>query len=136
MGIECQSFLQLTCEDKKTMVVDRNERVLEMVEEALREDPEVSNDELQQRASEIDPRIGELSPRSFNARYPLQVKRKLAAQEDEESKSSTGRAGLREATREELLNFARAVVGAEDRSRVIDVVEKVDEYVDNVMERA
>lgn len=119
------------------MVVDRNERVLEMVEEALRENPEVSNDELQERASEIDPRIGELSPRSFNARYPLQVKRKLAAEkEDEEAEDSSGSAGLREATREELLAFARAVVGAEDRGEVIDVLDSVDEYVENVMERA
>lgn len=120
------------------MTVDRNERVMEMVEEALREDPDVSNDELQERASEIDPRIGELSPRSFNARYPLQVKRRLAGEQQEEEKP-TGDAGadeLRSAVRETLLDFAKDVAGAEDRVAVIDVLTNVDEYVDRVMAEA
>lgn len=47
------------------MAVDRNERVMELVEEALRENPDVSNDELQERAAEIDKWVGELSTRSF-----------------------------------------------------------------------
>lgn len=114
------------------MAVDRNERVMEMVEEALREDPDVSNEELQKRAAEIDPRIGQLSARSFNARYPLQVKRNLAA---EEEAGSEGGGDLRSAVREELLAFAKAVAAAEDRGEVIDVVEKVDEYVERVSER-
>ena len=66
------------------MAVERNERVMEMVEEALRENPDVSNDELQERAAEIDPAIADLSARSFHARYPLQVKRQMtSAQKDE-----------------------------------------------------
>lgn len=114
------------------MAVDRNERVMEMVEEALREDPDVSNEELQERAAGIDPRIGELSPRSFNARYPLQVKRKLAAEKEEAG--SEGGGDLRSALRTELLAFAKAVAAAEDRGEVIDVIEDVDEYVDRVMD--
>lgn len=119
------------------MAVERNQRVMEMVEEALRENPDVSNDELQERASEIDPRIGELSPRSFNARYPLQVKRKL--KQEEKEKAPAGKAegdGLEAAVRTELLNFAKDVAGAQDRAKVIDVLEDVEKYVDRVMEEA
>lgn len=119
------------------MAAERNERVMEMVEEAIRENPDVSNEELQERASEIDPRIGELSPRSFNARYPLQVKRKLKQEEQEGqdgSEESSRSENLRAAIRAELLSFAKAVVGAQDRGKVIDVLEDVDEYVDRVIE--
>lgn len=119
------------------MTVDRNERVMEMVEEAIRDNPDVSNDELQERASEIDPRIGELSRRSFNARYPLQVKRKLKQEEKEKAPSGEAKSdGLEAAVREELLQFAKDVAGAQDRARVIDVLTDVDEYVDRVMEEA
>lgn len=117
------------------MAVDRNERVMEMVEKELRKNPDVSNDELQERASEIDPRIGELSPRSFNARYPLQVKRMLKKEEEEKRPTAKGD-GLEAAVRAELLQFAKDVAGAQDRAGVIDVLTKVDEYVDRVMEEA
>lgn len=111
---------------------------MEMVEQTLRQNPDVSNDELQERASEIDPRIGELSPRSFNARYPLQVKRKLAAEEgeEEETTDTAGEEELRSAVRETLLDFAKDVAGAEGHGKLMDVVMNVDEYVDRVMAEA
>lgn len=56
------------------MAADRNEDVMEMVEEELRKDPETSNQELREKAEEIDSDIADLSARQFNARYPLQVK--------------------------------------------------------------
>lgn len=115
------------------MAVDRNERVLEMVEGALRENPDVSNDELQERASEIDPRIGELNARSFNARYPLQVKRKLAVEEEEETATRAGEGELRATLRKTLLEFAKDYTGADDRGKAIDVLTDVEEYVDRVM---
>lgn len=119
-------------------MVDRNERVMEMVEEAIREDPDVSNDELQERAAELDPRIGELSARSFNARYPLQVKRKLSAEQEEVEKTAGSAEDdneLRAATREALLDFAKDYTGAEDRGKAIDVLLNVDEYVDRALTR-
>lgn len=119
------------------MAVERNERVMEMIEEELRENPDVSNDVLQEKAAEIDPRIGELSPRSFNARYPLQVKRKLKQEEKENAPTrKTKGDGLEAAVRAELLQFAKDVAGAGDRAKVIDVLTNVDEYVDRVMEKA
>lgn len=116
------------------MAVDRNEQVMEMVEEALRENPDVSNQELQQRAAEIDPDVGELSARSFNARYPLQVKRKLSAEEGEEETKVAEEDEFRSTVRETLLDFAKDVTGAKDRGKAIGVVTDVDKYVDRVME--
>lgn len=120
------------------MAVDRNERVMEMVEEELRENPDVSNEELQERASEIDPRIGELSPRSFNARYPLQVKRRLSAEQEKEKTTARpeDQDELRSAIREALLDFAKAYAGAEDRGEAIDVLTNVNEYVGRVTRKA
>ncbi len=121
---------------------ETRERVFQMIEEALDEDPEISNDELQERAAEIDPAIGDLTARSFHARYPLQVKRQMTAgrkknEESGDEAEGTGERGeLRSAAREALIDFARAVAGAGDRGEVIDVLTSVDEYVDRVMEKA
>lgn len=120
------------------MAVDRNERVMEMVEEAIRENPDVSNQELQERASEIDPRIGELSARSFNARYPLQVKRKLSAgqkEEEETTGSEEGREDPKSTLRQTLIDYAKNIAAAKDRGEVVELVENVDEYVDRVMDK-
>lgn len=121
---------------------ESRQKVFRMIEDALEEDPDVSNDELQERAAEIDPAIADLSARSFHARYPLQVKRQMTAAREEEGaaegeeEATAGREELREAVRQELLDFARDVAGADDRGGVIDVLTSVDEYVDRVMEKA
>lgn len=116
------------------MSTTRNSEVMAMVEEAIRENPEISNEQLQERASKLDPEVGELTPRSFNARYPLQVKRRLSAEKSqEEATDEPPNDGLRSRFRTELLNFAKDVVSAQDRGKVIDVVMEVDEYVDRVI---
>lgn len=56
---------------------------METVEEELRKDPEISNEELRSKAEDIDPEFADLSARQFNARYPLQVKRQLEAEQKE-----------------------------------------------------
>lgn len=115
------------------MTVDRNEDVMEMVQETLREIPDASTQELKEKAEEIDDGIAELSARQFNARYPLQVKRQLKA-EQKEADPEPDEGKLRSVAREVLLDFARAVAGAEDRAEMIDVLACVDEYVDRVLE--
>lgn len=121
---------------------ETREKIFRMIEEALEEDPDVANDELQERAAEIDPSIADLSARSFHARYPLQVKRQMTAgrkKEEEETETAAGRAEkeeVREAVRQTLLDFAKDVAGADDRGEVIDVLTSVDEYVDRVLEKA
>ncbi len=121
---------------------EARQEVFSMIEQALEENPDVSNDELQERAAEIDPAIADLSARSFHARYPLQVKRQMTAAQKEEEAAEEPEAGgesrdeLRASVRQALLDFARDVAGASDRGDVIDVLTSVDEYVDPVMEKA
>lgn len=56
---------------------DTNERVMAMVEQELRADPDISNESLRAKAEKLDDAVARMSARQFNATYPLQVKRKL-----------------------------------------------------------
>ncbi len=55
-----------------------NEHVMEFIISELTKDPRVSNATLFEGAKLIDKTIGELNPRQFHAKYPLQIKRRLA----------------------------------------------------------
>lgn len=55
---------------------DTSDRVMAMVEKELAANPNISNDELRAKAERLDASIVPLSARAFNARYPLQVKRR------------------------------------------------------------
>jgi hypothetical protein len=59
-------------------MADRDTKVLEMVERELKKDPKVSGAVLQEKARSINKEEAELGPRSFNARYPLPLRRKLS----------------------------------------------------------
>ena len=52
--------------------------VMEYVERTLETNPGVTNADLFAGAREIDPSVGQLTGRQFHARYPLQVKARLA----------------------------------------------------------
>ncbi|HEV2130138.1 MAG TPA: hypothetical protein VGR27_03520, partial [Longimicrobiaceae bacterium] len=54
----------------------RNDEVMEMVRQRLREKPDVELRELYESAQQIDPEVANLSTRQFYARYPLQIKRR------------------------------------------------------------
>ena len=47
------------------------------VEAELRRNPDATQDELLEKATEASPGIARLNRREFNARYPLQIKRKI-----------------------------------------------------------
>ncbi len=125
----------------RTVTVDRNPDVMEMVERELRENPDVSNEDLKPKAEEIDEEIEDLSARQFNARYPLQVKREMSSLKSKTRERGDGSRppeetdDRREVVREALLDFAKAVAGADDRGDVIDVLIGVDGYVDRVVEK-
>jgi hypothetical protein len=53
-----------------------NPKVMAMIEAELAKDPSISNEALLQKAKKVDRSVGQLSARQFNARYPLQVKRR------------------------------------------------------------
>ena len=59
-------------------MADVDPKVLAMIEQEIKKDPKVSNADLQEKAKKINEEVGELSAQSFNARYPLRVKRKLS----------------------------------------------------------
>lgn len=126
-----------------------NEKVMEMVRKELEANPDAENKDLYEKAREIDASIDDLSLRQFHARYPLQVKRKRAAKRrSKKAKARKGGAGRaarqkpekaaakavdRETVRSTLLRFARDVSAAEGKAEMIDLLSKVDDYVDDVV---
>ena len=54
------------------------ETVMQFIEQELKKDPDVKNATLFAGACEIDESIKELNARQFHAKYPLQVKRRMA----------------------------------------------------------
>ncbi|MFQ5679023.1 MAG: hypothetical protein ACE5HP_06155 [Gemmatimonadota bacterium] len=119
-----------------------NQKVMEMVREALKKNPKVSAEELYKKAQKIDRSVKGLTLRQFHARYPLQVKRKLAAASGRPRRRKVKRAGRRTprseldraAIREGLLSFARDMSAAQAKgtAEVIDVLTGVDKYVDGI----
>lgn len=121
-----------------------NEKVMEFVKETLDKSPKINLDELFERAKELSDDVAELSKRQFNARYPLQVKRRLAQAtrgKGSGRKKAARRRGAaaakaeaaRAATRQVLLRFAADLAGAEERKDLVKVLAGVDRYVDEVL---
>lgn len=135
-------------------MADVNEKVMEMVRKELEKNPDAENKELYQKATEVDDAIDDLTLRQFHARYPLQVKRRLAQKKGggkggrkkkkKKKRSRTkARAGSRggassgpdrEAIRGTLLQFAKDVSAAEGKAEMIDLLTSVDGYVDQIVE--
>ncbi len=121
------------------------DKVMDMVRKELDKNPDAENRELYEKATKVDGSIADLTLRQFHARYPLQVKRQKAQRSGGGSKSkrsSSGRGGgsgtgadvNRDKVRATLLQFAKDVSSAEGQaSTLIDVLENVDDYVDQVV---
>lgn len=130
-------------------MAERNEQVMDLVTREIERDPNISVDALFEQARAIDPAIGELSLRQFHARYPLPVKRRRS-QGKRARKPPKGRAPARSAAskkaskpaggtpRDELrrifLDFAGDLARAESRASIVEVLARVDEYVDRAMD--
>lgn len=128
-------------------MAETNEKVMKMVRDELKKNPDAENKDLYQKATNVDDSIGELSLRQFHARYPLQVKRQLAQKKGgtrgkkkkkkstrtRSKKRSRGSGADREAIRGTLLQFAKDVSSAGDKAEMIDLLTSVDEYVDDVV---
>lgn len=117
-----------------------NEKVMAMVAEELEKNPNITTKELRQKAEKIDKDIAKLSDRQFHARYPLQIKRRMASSRPRRTAPARrGRnrvqadAADRNAIRSVLLDFARAVAAAEGKADVVDVIGGVDKYVERVV---
>lgn len=127
-------------------MADIDEKVLAAVEEALAKNPEATVDELFDLAKGVNRAVGSLTKRQFHARYPLQVKRKLAPAKPRKSRGRTSRrtatraragaAPSRDGVRAILLRFASDLAAAEARKDLVKVVAGVDRYVDEILEAA
>ncbi|WP_420438320.1 hypothetical protein [Candidatus Palauibacter sp.] len=127
--------------------------LMEFVERTLEANPGVANADLFARAREIDPSVAELSARQFHAKYPLQVKARLAraaapkpktppepeVPESEEStapEAPSAVAGDPLAVRRLLLDLAKELANAESKADVIEVMARLDDHVAKIMEAA
>lgn len=121
--------------------------VMDMVRKELEKNPDAENRDLYEKATKVDDSIADLTLRQFHARYPLQVKRQRAQKKSGKSRkkkktsASTGRGRKaaradvdRDKVRATLLKFAKDVSSAEGQaSTLIDVLQSVDDYVDEVI---
>ena len=115
-----------------------NQKVMSMVEEEVKKNPKATTTELYDRAKKIDKSVGELTARQFNARYPLQVKRRLQPTKRRKGaarprKRTAAAEGDRSAVRGVLLELVRDVAAAEDRAELVGLVADMDGYVDRVL---
>ena len=116
-------------------MAEANGKVMDYVRDELQRNPGVKTADLLAQAKKLDKSVGALSIRQFHARYPLQVKRKLAAQRPRRRRARRKEVD-RIAIRKELLAFARALMAAEGSPDVIDVIGGVDKHVDRVLAAA
>jgi hypothetical protein len=129
-------------------VPEVDQKILTYVETALRKNPEIQLQDLYERAKKVIPSVKKLSKRQFNARYPLQVKRRRALAEKAKGtvkkKASSPKARRsrkvpaasgepRDRVRNVFLKFATDIAAAEERKDLVKVLAGVDQYVDEVL---
>lgn len=126
-----------------------------MVAAELDRDPDISVDALFEKARGMDSAIGDLSLRQFHARYPLPIKRSRSRAKEggrkqrkrrtapkESAKSPTSRsrraaaATPRDEVRRIFLDFAGELARAESRASIVEVLSRVDDYVDRSIRAA
>lgn len=117
-------------------------KVMTLVEKELEKDPGASVTDLYEKAQAAHPSVGKLTHRQFNARYPLQVKRKKSQKSGKRrsrrrsrktTKKDTVDGAQREKIRAAFLDFASDLAAAQERSDLVNVVAGVDKYVDRVV---
>jgi len=129
-------------------VPEIDEKAMKFVEDTLKKNPKIQLDELFQRTKKVSSSIGRLSKRQFNARYPLQVKRRkalavrgrgtgrkkaAAPQGRPPGKPPVQSSAPRDMVRQVFFQFARDIAAAEERKDLVKVLAGVDHYVDQVL---
>lgn len=112
-----------------------SDRVLEMVKAEIEKDPGVRTQELFDRAKKLDKSVAGMSIRQFHARYPLQVKRMRAAGRPRPRRRPRKQAD-RGAVRGVLLELAKDVMSAQQKSQVVELIGGLDTYVDRAIKAA
>lgn len=112
---------------------DEHQEVLKLVQQALKKNPNVSTRALYEQASKAHPWLRKLTLRQFNARCPLQIKRKTAPRGGKTARIRRRAATIdREAVRNVLLSLAEDVAEADGKAQVIKLVANLDSYLDRV----
>ena len=124
-------------------MAESEEKVMRFVEETLEKDPQIETSELFERAKKVDSGVANLSLRQFNARFPLQIKRRKSMADPNRRqrprrrrRRSQAAAEGREAVRQVFLRFASDLSAAEERKELVGVIAKVDNYVDEALQAA
>ena len=110
-----------------------NERVMNMVKDEIQRHPEVTSQELFEKAKKLERGIRSLSPRQFNATYPLQVRRTMAPRRARGRVPGARGPASKERVRGVLLEFARAVAAAQDPGALVEVIANLDQWVDRIV---
>ncbi len=129
-----------------------HERVMEFVERELKKDPKIGSADLLKKARKVSRSVYGMSVRQFHAKYPLQVKRRLAPKKSRKAQARKPRKTAakkpahrrttkappanRDAIRAILLGFAKDLAAAESQAATIDVLVNLDKYVDRVVKAA
>ncbi|TVP57429.1 MAG: hypothetical protein EA351_05870 [Gemmatimonadales bacterium] len=117
------------------------EKVMEFVKSELKKNPSASTTELFEKAKKVDSGVNQLSLRQFNARFPLQIKRKESLAKGGGRRRTSRRTRRssrerRENMRDLLMRFASDLSAAEERKDLVQILAKVDDYVDDAMKIA
>jgi len=125
-----------------------DEKVMKFVGDTLKKNPQIQLEDLFQRTKEVHTSIRTLSKRQFNARYPLQVKRRRALatrgkgahprsapqhRRRTKKKAPVPSDEPRDVVRHVFLQFATDITAAEERKDLVKVLAGVDHYVDQVL---
>ncbi len=89
-----------------------HERVMEFVEHELKKDPKIGSSDLFKKAKKVSRSVSGMTIQQFHAKYPLQVRRRLAPKKPRKSparkparrRASTTAVANRDAIRDVLLN--------------------------------
>lgn len=120
-------------------MADVDPKLMTFVEAELKKSPDISTNDLFDKAKKKHPAAAELSVRQFHARYPLQVKRRMSLAKGggrRKPRRKTRRTARRDAVREALLRFATDLSAAEERKDIVKLMSEMDRYVDDVLEAA
>lgn len=122
-----------------------DEKIMKLVEDEMEKKPDVAVTELFEKAKAASPEMKKLTLRQFNARFPLQVKRRKNRAAGGGARRGGGRRKARgrgrqeadrEAVRSAFLSFAMAITAAEDKKDLVKVLAGVDKYVDDAVRGA
>ncbi len=128
-------------------MVKNPDEVMEFVRRELEANPDIETSALFEKAKAFDAGVKQLSLRQFNATFPLQIKRRRTLDRGEGRRRSARQGGARsrsraashrrhEAMRDVLLQFARDLTAAEGRKELVELLGRVDDYVDRALEAA